>query len=63
MKGSLLDQALAYQKREQLSVLSRSVLSSGLSRSEIIQQLLPNYVIQDKPRQFHDSTKPDKGKG
>ncbi|MBV6480222.1 MAG: hypothetical protein HGGPFJEG_03075 [Ignavibacteria bacterium] len=55
---TLLQQAKIEKKRRQYKNTNLDLKT--MSRSEIIQVLLPNYVIQDKPRAFHDSTKPDK---
>ncbi len=57
-ESTLLQQARIERKRRDSEKWKPDI--SKLSRSEMIQKLHPNYVIQDKPRLFHDSTKPDK---
>ena len=58
IRNSLLDQAILEKKRRESKDLR--LMLGKVPRSEIIQLLFPAYVIQDKPRKFFDSTKPDK---
>ena len=56
---TLITGGKAYLHREAISKL-RGVKLDMRERSKIIKELLPKYEIQDKPRLFHDSVKPDK---
>lgn len=57
-EASLLQQARIERKRRISQSLNLDI--NKMSRSDILQKLLPNYVIQSKPKEFHDSKKPDK---
>lgn len=57
-RNSLLEQAILEKKRRESRDLR--LMLGKVPRSEIIQLLFPAYEIQEKPKLFHDSTKPDK---
>lgn len=61
---SLLRQVQIEKKRRELELLQainmNDVISGKYPRSEVIKMLLPAYDMQEKPRLFHDSIKPDK---
>jgi hypothetical protein len=56
--GNIFKQAKSEKRKREILKLEENF--KNLSRSQIIHELLPKYVIQPKPKLFHDSTKPDK---
>lgn len=58
-KISLLDQVYAYEKHQSLDRIKGDVSKMDMSR--ILEQLLPNYDQQEKPRLFHRASQLHKG--